>query len=76
MQYSSHLLRHWRAIIGMNIHTIRTQKKVPLRKLARLTALPEYLLDQYELGKNEISLMHLVQIACGLGVSLEALVNQ
>ncbi len=74
MQYSTHLLRHWRFTIGQNIHRRRAQQKLPLRKLARLTGLSELLLDHYELGKNEIGLDELLKIACALEVELKELI--
>ena len=73
MQYSTHLLRHLRFTIGQNIHRRRTQQKLPLRKLARLTGVSELLLDHYELGKNEIGLDELLKIACALEVELKEL---
>jgi len=71
MQYSTHLLRHKRLIIGQNIHHHRSKQKIPLRRLAKLISLPEALIDQYELGKDEIRLDHLLKIACALGVGVE-----
>ena len=75
MQYSTHLLRHTRLIIGQNIHHYRRRQKIPLPRLAKLTSLPEHLIDHYELGKNEIRLDHLLKIACALNVRLEALLT-
>ena len=73
MQYSTHLLRHLRFTIGQHIHTARTRQKMTLRKLSRLSGIPEFKLDHYELGKNEIRLDELLKIACVLGVSMEAM---
>lgn len=75
MQYSTHLLRHKRLIIGKNIHYHRSRQKLPLRRLAKLAELPMLLLDHYELGKNEILLDHLLRISCALNVELEALLR-
>jgi transcriptional regulator with XRE-family HTH domain len=75
MKYSTHLLRHTRLIIGQNIHHHRSKQKLPLRKLARITSLPEELIDHYELGKNEIRLDHLLRIVCSLNVGIGALVR-
>lgn len=75
MQYSTHLLRHTRLIIGQNIHLHRSKQKIPLRRLALLTGVPELMLDHYELGKNEISLAEILKIACALNVELVALMN-
>lgn len=75
MQYSTHLLRHLRFTIGQNIHRRRAQQKLPLRKLARLTGVPERLLDHYELGKNEIGLDELLKIACALEIEIKELIS-
>ena len=75
MNYSTHLLRHLRLMIGQNIHHQRTTQKLPLRKLAKLTGLSENLLDQYELGKNDIRLDALLKIACALEVDAEKLLD-
>lgn len=75
MQYSTHLLRHWRFIIGQNIHRHRSQQKMPLRKLAKITGVSELLLDHYELGKNEIRLDELLKVACALEVEMQELLR-
>lgn len=64
--YSTHLLRHLRLTIGRNIHQRRCEQRLTLRKLSRLTGISECLLDQYELGKNEIALDEMLKIACAL----------
>ena len=74
MQYSTHLLRHWRLTIGQNIHRHRSNQKLPLKKLAKLTGVSELLLDHYELGKNEIGLDELLKIACALETKVEELI--
>lgn len=74
--YTPHLLRHTRATIGHNIHSLRVRQKMPLAKLAQITRLPEHLLDHYELGKNEIRLEEIVKIACALGVGVEGVVTK
>lgn len=68
MQYSTHLLRHLRFIIGKNIRVARTGQKMTLRKLSRLSGIPELLIDHYELGKNEITLEHMLRVGCVLGI--------
>ncbi len=75
MQYSTHLLRHLRFTIGQNIHRRRAEQKMPLKKLARLSGVPEHLLDHYELGKNEIGLDELLKIACALEIELRELIT-
>lgn len=75
MQYSPHLLRHLRFTIGQNIHTARTGQKMTLRKLSRLSGVPEHKLDQYELGKNEIRLEELLKVACVFGMGVTELMR-
>jgi transcriptional regulator with XRE-family HTH domain len=73
MQYSTHLMRHLRFTIGQNIHKQRLKQQMSLRKLAQLSGIAEYLLDQYELGKNEIHLDKILKISCALEVEIEKL---
>lgn len=73
MNYSTHLLRHLRFTIGNNIHHHRVKQKISLQKLSRLSGVPEYLLDHYEIGKNEIALEELFRISCVLEVKIEKL---
>ena len=75
MIYSTHLLRQLRCTVGYNIHHLRARKKIPLHRLARLTGVPEHLLDHYELGKNEIALNEMLKIACALGVEIKVLME-
>lgn len=74
MQYSTRFLRHLRANIGQNIHRRRAERKMPLKKLARLSGVSERLLDHYELGKNEIGLDEMLKIACALEMELRELI--
>jgi transcriptional regulator with XRE-family HTH domain len=74
MHYSTHLLRHLRATIGQNIRHHRTQQKMPLHKLAKLTGIPTQLLDHYELGKNEIRLDEMLKITCALRIEIQKLI--
>lgn len=69
MNYSTHLLRHIRWTIGQNIHAARLKQQMPLKKLARLSGVPEGKLDQYELGKNEITLEEILKVACAVNIS-------
>ena len=73
--YSTHLLRHLRLTIGRNIHQRRCERRLTLRKLSRLTGINEDLLDQYELGKDEIRLDSLLKIACALRVPMTELMQ-
>lgn len=75
MHYNTHLLRHLRLTIGQNIHHQRIKRKVTLQKLSRLCHLPIHKLDQYEMGKNDISLDDMLKIACVLGLRLEQLLD-
>jgi transcriptional regulator with XRE-family HTH domain len=70
MQYSTHLMRHLRLTIGQNIHKQRLKQKMSLRRLAQLSGISEFLLDQYELGKNEIHLDKILKISCALEVEV------
>lgn len=73
--YSTRLLRHLRLTIGRNIHQRRCERRLTLRKLSRLTGIPERLLDHYELGKNEIALNEMLKVACALRVSMTELMR-
>jgi hypothetical protein len=74
--YSTHLFRHFRFVLGQNIQRLRVQHRLPVCTLARLTGVPEHLIDRYELGRNVISLNELFRIACALGVGVEELTGQ
>lgn len=75
MTYNTHLLRHLRFIIGRNIHKERVKQKLTLRKLAKITEIPESLLDHYELGKNDISLLELLKITCALQTDISKMIK-
>ena len=75
MTYSIHLTRHLRFVIGENIHHYRARQKMTLRKLFCLTGIPEWLLDHYELGKNDMGLLELHRIACALNVDIRELLG-
>lgn len=76
MIYSTHLLRHLRLTIGQNLHRLRRDKKMPLGVLAGLSGLPRETIDHYELGKNEITLDHMLRLACALDADVGALLNK
>jgi len=40
-------------------------------KLAKTSGVPEWRIDHYELGKNEIALSNLLKIACALGLAMQ-----
>lgn len=71
-----HLLRHFRKIVGHNIHKIRERKKMTLRYIAHKSGISIERLDRYELGKNSISLDELVKISCALDTDTSRLVAQ
>lgn len=75
MQYNSDMLRHLRRTIGRNIHAARLRQKMPLKKLARVSGVPEEKLDLYELGKSEITLQELLRVSCAIGASPLALLE-
>ena len=55
------------------MHRLRAQHHLPMCKLSRATGISEHLLDHYELGKNDITLMALLKIACALDVEVSEL---
>jgi len=69
------MLRDLRRSIGQNIHAARLKQKMPLKKLARASGVPEEKLDQYELGKSEITLQDLLRIACAIDANPHALLE-
>jgi len=68
--YSTHLLRHLRRTIGRRIHAARLRRGMTLAKLAKCSGVPEWRIDHYELGKNEIPLSDLLKIVCALGMRI------
>jgi transcriptional regulator with XRE-family HTH domain len=75
MTYQTDSIRCLRRMIGKNIHRLRSRQKTPLRKLSKISGVPEWLLDHYELGKNEISLDQMLKISCALHVSVTDLIK-
>ena len=68
-------LRNLRKRIGSNIHTIRVRKKLTLKKLSRLSGISIVILDNYEMGKREISMPILIKIKNVLKVSIKMLIE-
>jgi len=68
-------LRRLRRRIGENIHVTRKQRKMPLKKLARLSLLNPDLIDRLEIGKGEINLIHLVRLSIALQVDVTILLD-
>lgn len=52
--------------IGGNLHALRCKRRMSLRKLAQLSGLPEWRLDQIELGKGVLRLDELYRVAVAL----------
>jgi DNA-binding Xre family transcriptional regulator len=73
MLYSTHMLRHLRLVIGQNIHRLRAQRELSLRKLATESGVSEELIERYEIGKGDIQLRELLKIACVLAVRADSL---
>ena len=63
-------VRELRQIIGARIHYLRVQKRETLHHLSLITGISSNKIDQYELGKNEISIEALLQLACGLDLEV------
>jgi transcriptional regulator with XRE-family HTH domain len=55
-----------RQTIGGNLRNLRMKRKLSLRKLAKLSEMPEFLLDHYEVGKGNMSLVELLKIASAM----------
>ncbi len=66
-------LRSLRIHMGQNIRSIRQQKRMPLKKLARLSRLHPDTIDHLELGKGEINLTHIIRLAVAMDVAPEKL---
>jgi DNA-binding Xre family transcriptional regulator len=75
MLYDTHLLRHLRRTVGFNIHRLRAHRKMPLGVLSAKSEIPRDKLDHYELGKGEITLDHMLKIACLLDVEVRDLLS-
>ncbi len=52
--------------IGGSVQALRRRRRMSLRKLAHLTGLPEWRLDQIELGKGELRLDELFRVCRAL----------
>jgi len=73
--YSKYLLRHVRLIIGQKIYRLRGEKRWSFKRLSLLTGISEQLLDQYEIGKRDINIEHLLRIACVFGVKMKEFIE-
>lgn len=63
-------VRELRKIIGARIHFLRVQKRETLHHLSHAVGISTDKLDQYELGKNEISIEALVKLAHALDIEV------
>ncbi len=70
MLYSTHAWRHLRFIVGRNIHHHRVLNKMTLDELSQQSGVPVWLLDRYELGREELALYHVFRISCALQVEV------
>ncbi len=61
-------LRAVRRQIGGNIWRLRQRRRMTIRKLSQLSGVPEWRIDQYELGKNEIGVEELLRLSCAMQV--------
>jgi rhodanese-related sulfurtransferase/transcriptional regulator with XRE-family HTH domain len=61
------------AVVGVNLHELRTRRSLSLDDLAKLTGLSRTLLGQLELGKTPPSVSVLWKIAQAFGVHFSAL---
>ena len=68
-------LREIRKNIGQNIHDIRKKKRMTLKKLSKLSHIRVNLLDQYEIGKNQIGLNSMMNIANSLEIFMKEFLN-
>ncbi len=57
-------------LVGTRIHTVRRERSMTLRQLARKTSLSVSLLSQIELGKSAASVSSMHKIAVALRVPL------
>ncbi len=74
MIYTTHLLRHLRAVIGQNIRRFRTERGMSPDQLACASGLTVRWIDKYESGHFEITLDQLLKIACALEKSVVEMV--
>ena len=48
------LRQHTHVLIGKHIHSSRQKKRMTLEKLERMSGIPAWQIDHFEVGKNEI----------------------
>ena len=66
--------RDLRRQIGRKIRALRMKQRMPLDRLARRCGLGAETLDRFEMGKNEITLFHIIRIASALDVAVGEIV--
>lgn len=68
-------LRQIRRTIGNNIHTIRTTRKMSLKRLSAETKMSTHTLDLFEIGRGEITLESMNIIARALKTDTHNLIR-
>ncbi len=68
-------LRQIRRTIGNNIHTIRTARKMTLKRLSAETQISTHTLDMFEIGRGQVSLESLYIIARALNTDTQQLIK-
>lgn len=63
-------VREIRQKIGARLHFLRVQKRETLHHLSLISRISSDKIDQYELGKNEIGIEALVNLACALDIEV------
>jgi len=69
--YSKYLLRYVRFAIGKKIHHLREERGWSSRHLSLMSSVSERLIDRYEIGNHDITVQHLLRIACAFGVDIQ-----
>ncbi len=73
MHYTTQLFCHTRSLIGSNIRRLRSERRMTLERLERLSGVRHWRIDQYELGKHEIRLKDMLKLACAFKVEVSDL---
>jgi len=71
MIYSRHLFRHLRFTIGQNLIKNRLNNNISVPELAIISTVPADVIQNYETGKGEVHLNHLLKIACALKLEIK-----
>lgn len=71
--------REWNALrdtIGRNLHYYRRLRRMSLTACARRIAISPDILDDYEMGKRSITVLHLLRLAYVLDAPFEQLLKR